>query len=151
MNPPLRTEKDRLAIVEGLSDGTIDAIATDHAPHEAGLKSLPLEEAPFGIVGLETAFAVSYTELVRGGMLTPAQLIDKMSAAPSRLIGLERGVIKEGAAADLVVLDLNSRYRIDSKEFASKGRSTPFDDREVYGKVRTTLRNGEIVYNGPNQ
>jgi dihydroorotase len=146
MNPPLRMEKDRRAIIEGLSDGTIDAIATDHAPHEANLKSLPLEEAPFGIVGLETAFAVSYTELVRGGILTLAQLLDKMSVAPSRLIGLDRGVIQEGAAADLVILDINGSYRIDRAKFASKGKSTPFDGREVYGKVRMTLHNGEIVY-----
>jgi dihydroorotase len=146
MNPPLRTEKDRLAIVSGLADGTIDVIATDHAPHEAELKSRPLEEAPFGIVGLETAFAVSYTELVRGGILTLTQLIEKMSAAPARLIGLDRGVIKEGATADLAVIDIDGKYKVDSKDFQSKGKITPFEGREVYGRVRMTLRNGEIVY-----
>jgi dihydroorotase len=146
MNPPLRAEKDRRAVVEGLSDGTIDIIATDHAPHEAELNSLPLEEAPFGITGLETAFAVSCTELVRGGALTLAQLIDKMSAAPARLIGLDRGTIKEGAAADLVLLDIDKSYKVDSKTFKSKGKSTPFDGQEVYGGVRMTLRGGEITY-----
>jgi dihydroorotase len=147
MNPPLRTEADRLAVIEGLSDGTIDVIATDHAPHEAELKALPLEEAPFGITGLETAFAVSCTELVRKGTLTLMQLIEKMSAAPARLIGLNRGTIREGAAADLVVLDIDNSYKVHSKTFASKGKSTPFEAREVYGAVRMTLRSGEIVYN----
>jgi dihydroorotase len=146
MNPPLRTEKDRLAVIEGLSDGTIDVIATDHAPHEAALKSLPLENAPFGITGLETAFAVSYTALVRGGTMTLAQLSEKMSAAPSRLIGLDRGIIREGAVADLVILDIDNTYRVDSAAFASKGKSTPFDGRDVYGRIRMTLHNGEIIY-----
>ncbi|MDR1043384.1 MAG: dihydroorotase [Clostridiales Family XIII bacterium] len=147
MNPPLRTEKDRLAIIEGLSDGTIDILATDHAPHEASLKSLPLEESPFGIVGLETAFALSYTELVRNGILTLTQLINKMSAKPASLIGLNRGVVQEGATADLAILDIDNSYKVDSKAFKSKGKNTPFEAREVYGNVRMTLHNGEIVYN----
>jgi dihydroorotase len=147
MNPPLRTEKDRLAVIEGLSDGTIDVIATDHAPHEPELKSLPLEEAPFGIVGLETSFAVSYTELVCGGVLTTAQLVEKMSAAPARLIKLDRGVIREGATADLVIIDTAGKYKVDSSSFESKGKSTPFDAREVYGRILVTNKDGRIVNN----
>jgi dihydroorotase len=141
MNPPLRTEADRQEIIKGLADGTIDAIATDHAPHEAEAKALPLEQAPFGIPGLETAFAVSYTKLVREGPLTLPQLIEKLSAAPARLIGLKgsQGAIQEGAVADLVLLDLDASYKIDSGTFASKGKSTPFDGHEVYGRVQMTI------------
>jgi dihydroorotase len=146
MNPPLRTEGDRLAVTRGLEDGVIDAIATDHAPHEADAKARPLGDAPFGVVGLETAFAVSYTTLVRGGPLTLPQLIDKMSATPARLIGLDRGVMREGAAADLVILDLDRSYTIDSPAFASKGKSTPFDGREVHGRILMTIRNGAVTY-----
>ncbi|MDR3224679.1 MAG: dihydroorotase [Clostridiales Family XIII bacterium] len=147
MNPPLRTEADRAMIIEGLADGTIDCIATDHAPHEAALKALPLDEAPFGIVGLETAFAISYTELVKNGHLTLPHLIEKMSTAPARLIGLDRGEIREGAAADLVLLDINAAYRIDSADFASKSRNTPFEGRTVCGCVRATIHGGDVVYN----
>jgi dihydroorotase len=146
MNPPLRSETDRLAVIEGLIDGTIDVIATDHAPHEMEAKSLPIEEAPFGIVGLETAFAISYTELVRGGRMTLARLIEKMSSAPAHLIGLDRGPIREGAVADLVVFETGNRYTIESEKFVSKGRSTPFDGREVYGRVLMTIRSGEIAW-----
>jgi dihydroorotase len=110
------------------------------------LKELPLDEAPFGIVGLETAFAVSYTELVLGGYLTLPQLIYKLSAAPARLIGLDRGVIREGAAADLAVLDVDTEYNISSEGFASKGRNTPFEGRAVRGRVCATIHDGDVVY-----
>jgi dihydroorotase len=148
MNPPLRTEADRAAIIEGLCDGTIDCIATDHAPHEAELKALPLESAPFGIVGLETAFAVSYTELVLGGHMALPQLIEKLCAAPARIIGLDRGEVREGAAADLAILELDGEYEINSEGFASKGRNTPFEGRMARGQVRATIRCGEVVYDG---
>ncbi|MDR0519829.1 MAG: dihydroorotase [Clostridiales Family XIII bacterium] len=148
MNPPLRTEADRAAIIEGLCDGTIDCIATDHAPHEAELKALPLESAPFGIVGLETAFAVSHTELVLGGHMTLPQLVEKLSAAPARIIGLGRGEVRAGAAADLTLLDIDDEYEISSEGFASKGRNTPFEGRKVKGLIRATIRSGEVVYDG---
>jgi dihydroorotase len=146
MNPPLRTEADRLAVIEGLCDGTIDVIATDHAPHEAELKRLPVDEAPFGITGLETAFAVSYTELVLSGRLTLRQLTEKMSAAPARLIGLpDRGVIEEGAVADLTIVDITTPHVIDSKTFDSRGKSTPFEGKKTRGKIRMTLCAGVAV------
>jgi dihydroorotase len=129
-----------------LKDGTIDIIATDHAPHEAAAKAKPMEEAPFGVIGLETAFAVSYTKLVRGGALTLPQLADKMSSGPARLIGLDRGSISAGKVADLTLVDLDVSYAIDSADFASKGSNTPFEGREVYGRVLTTMRNGTITY-----
>ncbi|MDR2163399.1 MAG: dihydroorotase [Clostridiales Family XIII bacterium] len=146
MNPPLRTERDRLEVINGLADGTIDVIATDHAPHEVEMKSRPLEKAPFGIVGLETAFAVSYNELVLGGVLTLPQLMDKMSSAPARLIGLDRGMICEGAVADLAVIDIDTPYTIDSATFLSRGKITPFDGHEVCGRPLLTMRCGVITY-----
>ncbi|MDR2486940.1 MAG: dihydroorotase [Clostridiales Family XIII bacterium] len=146
MNPPLRTERDRQAILTGLADGTIDMIATDHAPHEATAKSLPLTDAPFGIVGLETSFAVSHTVLVGGGWLTLEDLIDRMSANPARLIGLARGQIAPGAAADFVLLDVEGKYRIDANGFKSRSANTPFGGAAVCGRVERTIRNGETIY-----
>jgi len=146
MNPPLRTESDREAIMEGLADGTIDIIATDHAPHTAADKSKPVGEAPFGIVGLETCFALAYTHLVRTGTLTLPELIYKMSAKPANLIGLDRGIIAEGKSVDLVLIDPNYGGVIDSAQFRSKGRNTPFDGMEVRGRVVSTLLAGRTTY-----
>jgi dihydroorotase len=142
MNPPLRTARDREAIREGLADGTIDIIATDHAPHTRAEKAKPVSEAPFGIIGLETCFALAYTQLVKAGVLTLPQLIEKMSAAPARLIGLDRGIIAEGKAADITLIDLSYEGVIDSSAFRSKGRNTPFDGMPVTGRVLETLRAG---------
>lgn len=150
VNPPIREEKDRLAVIEGLRDGTLDCIVTDHAPHHEDDKNVEYNLAAFGISGLETSFALSYTQLVRGGALTLSELADKMSAAPARVLGLEGGAIEEGAVADLTIVDLNKKWTIDPKEFVSKGKNTPFAGREVYGKVRYTLVDGEVKYREEN-
>lgn len=150
VNPPIREEKDRLAIIEGLKDGTLDCIVTDHAPHHEDDKNVEYNLAAFGISGLETSFALSYTQLVKGGALTLCELADKMSAAPARVLGLEGGAIEEGAAADLTIADLNEKWTIDPKDFVSKGKNTPFAGREVYGKVKYTLVDGEVKYREEN-
>ena len=146
VNPPIREEKDRLAIVEGLKDGTLDCIVTDHAPHHFDDKNVEYALAAFGISGLETSFALSYTQLVRSGTLTLPELADKMSAAPARILGLEGGAIEEGAPADLTIADLGEKWTVDPAQFVSKGKNTPFAGREVYGKVKYTLVDGEIRY-----
>lgn len=150
VNPPIREEKDRLAIIEGLKDGTLDCIVTDHAPHHEDDKNVEYNLAAFGISGLETSFALSYTQLVKGGALTFCELADKMSAAPARVLGLEGGAIEEGAVADLTIADLNEKWTIDPKDFVSKGKNTPFAGREVYGKVKYTLVDGEVKYREEN-
>ena len=147
MNPPLRTAADRDALVEGLRDGTIDAVATDHAPHTAAEKALGLADSAMGIVGLETAFPVLYTKLVRTGLVPLDRLLDALSGAPRRIFGLPGGSVGCGARADLAVLDLDAPYRIDSRTFLSKGKATPFDGWEVRGEVRLTLHQGKVIYN----
>lgn len=146
MNPPLRDEEDRRAIIEGLKDGTIDAIATDHAPHSVGEKEVPLAEAAFGIVGLETAFSLGYTELVKKKHLSPSKLIEKMSSAPADILGIQRGIISSGAVADLTIIDKDREMEIDPNTFLSKGRNTPFKGMKVQGKVVMTIVNGEVIY-----
>ena len=148
VNPPIREEKDRLAVIEGLKDGTLDCIVTDHAPHHADDKSVEYDLATFGISGLETSFALSYTQLVKGGVLTPEELADRMSGAPARILGLEGGGIAVGAPADLTIADLHAKWTIDPAAFVSKGKNTPFGGREVFGAVRYTLVDGEIKYQG---
>ncbi len=145
MNPPLRSADDRAALIEGLQDGTIDMIATDHAPHTAEEKSLGLKGSAMGIVGLETAFPVLYTNLVRKGVISLEKLTDLMSAAPRRLFRIGGG-LKTGQSADITVFDLNEKYRIDSSTFISKGHATPFDGDEVYGRCRLTLLRGNIIW-----
>lgn len=147
MNPPIRSEEDRKALVEGLIDGTIDMIATDHAPHSEEEKSKGLADSNMGVVGIETSFAVMYTNLVKTGIITLEKLIEVMSVNPSKRFGIEKG-ITEGALADLTVFDLNEKYKIDPAEFLSMGRATPFKDKEVYGKCLLTMCNGKIAYNG---
>lgn len=146
MNPPLRSAEDRDALIEGIKDGSIDMIATDHAPHSAEEKAKGLAGSAFGIVGLETAFSVLYTCLVKKGVITLEKLIELMSVNPRKRFGLEGGLIADGQPADLTVLDLNRSYRIDPARFASKGRATPFEGWEVQGKVLITMVNGEIAY-----
>ena len=151
MNPPLRTEKDREALRQGLADGTFDVISTDHAPHTADDKRRGMEDSPFGIVGLETAVPLVITELVNNGLLTPLQMAEKMSANPAAILGLaERGTLREGAEADVVIIDPKEAYRIDAAKFVSRGRNTPFDGREVKGRVKTTICGGTIVYSHNN-
>ncbi len=146
VNPPLREVEDVEAIKAGLADGTLDCIVTDHAPHHEQEKNVEYNLAAFGISGLETSFALSYTALVRGGVLTLTQLADKMSAAPARILGLDGGGIGIGRTADFALADLEEKYTIDSKMFRSKGKNTPFDGREVFGKIKYTVVDGKIKY-----
>ncbi|MDO4553388.1 MAG: dihydroorotase [Bacillota bacterium] len=146
MNPPLRTEADRQALLTALKDGTLEAIATDHAPHSREEKEAAFGEAANGIVGLETAFAVSYTTLVEGGLLTPLQLIERMSLGPARILGIRAGSLAPGMPADLAVLDVESSYVVRPEEFLSKGRNTPFAGRQVRGRSRRTLAAGQTIF-----
>lgn len=146
MNPPLRSQADQEALWQGLQDGTIDFIATDHAPHTAIAKAKPIEQAPFGIVGLETAFALLYTHLVKENKCTLAQLIAWLSTKPAEVFGLSKGTIELGADADLVLLDLDQEWTIKPEEFVSKGKNTPFGDWKVIGKPILTVVCGKIVY-----
>ncbi len=145
VNPPIRTESDRMAIIRGLQDGTIDVIATDHAPHATFEKELPFPQAANGIAGLETSFALAYTALVTTGYLTLDELSDKMTGA-AKIVGVECGALQAGALADLTLVDTQESYRICASKFVSKGKNTPFDGREVYGRVRYTIVGGELKY-----
>ena len=146
MNPPLRTKEDVEALRQGLKDGILDVIATDHAPHTKEEKNDSMLRAPFGIVGLETAAALTHTELVLGGYLTPMQMAEKMSYHPARVLKLDRGSLEPGKAADLVVFDPHKNDTIDASRFASKSKNTPFHGRKVTGAVRATIVDGEIIY-----
>lgn len=146
MNPPLRTMDDVKAIKEGLRDGVIDCIATDHAPHHADEKNHGYQKAANGIVGLETALALAITELVLPGYLTPLGLIKKMSANPAGIIGINKGALSPGFCADITLIDPNARYTVDANSFVSKSRNTPFRGRAVTGKAVMTIRGGNIIY-----
>ena len=146
MNPPLRGEEDRLACVEGLLDGTIDIIATDHAPHSADEKAQSVDKAPFGIVGLETAFPLMYTNFVKTGKLSLGKLIDLMATKPAKIFGLDAGRLEVGAPADIAIIDLDAEATINRNEFKSKGRNTPFDGTKVIGIPTMTICDGEVVY-----
>ncbi len=148
MNPPLRSEADRQALLEGLLDGTIDCIATDHAPHAAEEKALGIERAPFGITGFETAFPLLYTKLVEPGIVTLAQLLDWLSRKPADLFDLPFGRIEVGAPADLVLLDLKTVRTVQPDQFFSKGKNTPFSGERLTGYPVLTLVGGEIVFKG---
>ena len=146
MNPPLRTKKDVEALKRGLRDDIMDVIATDHAPHSEEEKRRSFTAAPFGIVGLETSFALGYTELVKRGILSLSELVAKMSTNPAKVLGIAKGTLKPGTAADVVVADIDTEYAIDSSKFLSKGTNTPFDGKLVYGKVLNTFVDGKLVY-----
>ena len=146
MNPPLRSADDREALIEGLADGTIDAIATDHAPHSAEEKSRGLEGSAMGIVGLETAFPVLYTKLVLTGRISLGRLLEALSTSPRRIFRIG-GALAVGNPADLVVIDTDRTFTIDSGTFLSKGKATPFDGWEVRGEVELTMKNGKTIYN----
>lgn len=147
MNPPLRSREDVEALRKGLKDGVMDVIATDHAPHGEEEKSQSMMDAPFGIVGLETSAALTYTELVKTGILSIMDMAEKMSYNPAKILGLaKKGSVSEEMDADLVVFDPKRVYRIDKNTFLSKGKNTPFDGREVTGDVKYTLVDGEVVY-----
>ncbi len=144
MNPPLREEVDRQAIIEGLADGTIDLIATDHAPHSKEEKEKPLTEAPSGIIGLETALSLGIRELVQTGKLTYPQLVQRMSTAPCTLYGLQGGTLREGDPADLVIFDPEEIWKV--QQFASKSANSPFIGEELPGVVHATICGGKFVY-----
>lgn len=146
VNPPLRAEEDRLAIIEGLRDGTIDVIATDHAPHHVDDKRVEYANAAFGITGLETSFSLSYTKLVKENGFTLPELVRLMSKKPAEIINVEGGVVSVGASADIAIVDLDTEYVIDKNKFYSKGKNTPFDGKTVKGKVYATLLDGKIVH-----
>lgn len=144
MNPPLRTEEDRQAIIAGLANGTIDIIATDHAPHSREEKERSITAAPSGIIGLETSLALGITTLVRPGHLSLMQLLEKMTVNPARLYHLPSGELKEGRAADIVLFDPEERWT--PTEYASLSANSPFTGRELFGKVKFTICRGEIIY-----
>lgn len=146
MNPPLRSKEDRDALLEGLLDGTIDFVATDHAPHAADEKAQGMLKAPFGIVGLETAFPLLYTHLVKTGKMTLAQLVASFTSKPAEVFSLPYGVMEEGAIADLTLVDLEREIEIDRNDFYSKGKNTPFDGWKVSGIPVLTIASGKIVY-----
>ena len=147
MNPPIRDESDRLALIEGIKDGTIEFIATDHAPHTEDEKSKGLKNSLMGVVGLETAFPIVYTELVRKGIITLEKAMELLNGNAIERFGIG-SEIAAGKPADLTVFDLDEEYVIDPKDFLSKGKSTPFTGRKVFGKCLMTMVNGEIVYKG---
>ena len=144
MNPPIRSAADRIALINGIADGTIDMIATDHAPHSAEEKSRGLEKSLFGVVGLETAFPLLYTYLVRRNVITLEKLIDLLAINPRERFGILLG-------DDFTVFDLGASYRIDPEKFASKGRATPFEGTEVFGKCLLTHHAGKTVYRAGNE
>lgn len=146
MNPPLRTEEDREALLQGLADGTFEVISTDHAPHAAEEKQQPMDQAPFGIVGLETCVPLTVTYLVKTGILTPLQMAEKLCGNPARLLHLEdRGSLEAGKAADVTIINPDEEYCIDAEKFYSRGRNTPFDGMRVSGRVAATICGGKIV------
>jgi dihydroorotase len=148
MNPPLRSADDRAALVEGLRDGTIAAVATDHAPHARHEKEVPFEAAPFGVTGLETAFSVLYTHLVEPGLLPLETLLERMSAGPARAYGLERPRIAVGAPANLVLLDLRASHRVAESDFRSRSSNSWLLGETVNGQVRLTVAAGRVAFEG---
>ncbi len=146
MNPPLRTAADVEALQQGLSADIMDVISTDHAPHSAEEKAKGILQAPFGIVGLETAAALTYTYLVKPGLLSMMQMAEKMSYHPARILGLHKGVIEVGAPADLTIFDPDCEWVVEPEQFFSKGKNTPFGGRTLSGKVMATIVDGEVVF-----
>lgn len=147
MNPPLRSKEDVEMLRQGLKDGIIDVIATDHAPHSEEEKNKSMKEAAFGIVGVETSVALTYTALVKTGILSMMDMAEKMSSNPAKILGLkDKGSISEGKIADIVIFDSKKEYRIDKSTFVSKGKNTPFDGFPVTGEVAYTMVAGKIVY-----
>lgn len=145
VNPPLRTKKDVDAIIEGLKDGTIDIIATDHAPHHIDEKNVEFNIAAFGISGFETALPLAVTYLVKPGHLTLKQLVEKMCVNPSKLLGLTKGTLEVGSSADITIIDTDDKFIVDIEKFKSKGKNSPFDDFELSGSVYYTIVNGRIL------
>lgn len=147
MNPPLRREEDRQAVIEGLKDGTLDAIATDHAPHAPEEKQDFLK-APNGSIGMETSLSAGITNLVKTGELTINELINKMSTAPAEILGINAGTLSTGAPADIVLFDMDESYTVDVNKLHGKSKNSPFKGKELFGRVKYTLLDGEVVYEG---
>ena len=145
MNPPLRTKTDVEAIKAGLADGTIDAIATDHAPHSLEDKEVEMTNAAFGIVGLETALSLTISQLVKPGILTLTQAVEKLSSAPAKILGLERGTLSVGSSADIVIFDPSAEVTVDASQFKSKARNTPFNGWTLKGKTQAVIAGGRLV------
>ena len=149
MNPPLRSHADRMALIEGLENGTLDFIANDHAPHTLAEKDQSMEKAPFGIVSLETSFPLLYSEfVVKEKRWTLTQLINWMATKPAKRYGIPAGEIKVGKYPDFVFADLDATYTIDASTFVSKGKNTPFDGWQVQGKICQTIVGGKTVWKG---
>ncbi len=146
MNPPLRSRADMEAVREGLRNGTMDVISTDHAPHSAEEKAKPIGAAPFGITGIETSLCLTYTGLVLTGILTPMQMVEKMSYNPAKIAGIDRGTLLPGRLADIIIVNVDDEIVIDRNNFISKGHNTPFDGYKVKGIVEYTIVGGKIVY-----
>ena len=146
VNPPIREERDKQAILEGLKDGALDCIVTDHAPHHINDKNVEYNSAAFGISGIETSFAFAITYLYKAGVLSLPQIAEKMSAAPARILGLSGGFIAEGGVADLMIADLDEKWIVDPAKFVSKGKNNPFGGYELSGVVKYTIVDGEIKY-----
>ena len=146
MNPPVRGKEDKEALIKGLESDVFDVIATDHAPHSAEEKARGIATAPFGIVGSETAVALTMTELVHKGKLTLMQMAEKMSHNPAKVLGIEKGTLNVGSVADIVIIDTEKEYVIDSNDFVSKGKNTPFDGYKAKGMVTRTIVEGKTVY-----
>ncbi len=147
MNPPLRSEEDRLALIEGLRDGTITVIATDHAPHTQTDKLVEFDYAPFGIIGLETALPVCFTELYHKGVLDISSFVSKFTKGPAEILGLPIGTLAEGSDADITILDPDCEHVIDINSFYSKSRNNPYHGYKAKGKAVAVLVNGEFVFN----
>lgn len=147
MNPPLRTKEDRDELIRGLSEDILEVISTDHAPHSEEEKSGGFENSPFGIVGLETSVGLTVTKLVKPGHITLKQMVEKMSYNPAKILGINKGTLKEGSVADITIFDPDEEYTVDKNDFESKGKNTPFDGYKLCGKVKYTILDGEIVYN----
>ena len=148
MNPPLRSAEDRLALIEGLRDGTIAAVATDHAPHARHEKEVPFEAAPFGVTGLETAFSALHTQLVEPGLVKLETLLERMSAGPARIFGLDRPRIAVGASANLTLVDTTASWRVDEESFRSRSTNSWLLGRTLKGKVLMTIADGRVVFEG---
>jgi len=146
MNPPLRTTKDRDALLRGLKEDVFDVIATDHAPHSENEKAVSICKAPFGIVGLETAVALTVTELLKKGIITPMKMVEKLSYNPAKILGIDKGNIEVGKIADITILNPDIEYTIDASKFESKSKNTPFIGKTVKGRVMFTIVEGKVVY-----
>jgi dihydroorotase len=146
MNPPLRDDADRAAMIEGIRDGSVDVIATDHAPHHADEKALEFDRAPFGIVGLETAVPLCFDRLVHAGLISVGRLVELLATNPARVLGLPGGTLKEGGPADITILAPDAQVTVRANAFRSKGRNTPFEGWTLKGAVAATLVAGRAVY-----